>query len=563
MSLSTSRITSLSSWLPFLVIVMAVLAASLCFLWPTPHEFPMDDTYIHFVYAQNLAEQGKLMFNSPGEQGVGSTSLLWVLLLAGGHRLGLSMHVLAKVLGMASLATVGVGLYVLLRLIWRPVLALAGALLVVLSGHMLWFALSGMETMLFLALGVLALLAYREERWGCLGVALGLLPLTRPEGVALAIVVGCVDLWRHRTLRREIIMTGLICALICGPWFGYLLWRTGHVVPTSAIGKQLTFSVGTRVIAERNGILAAIGRFPALVYVGSWVIYLLEFVLGGMSLPQPHIPFGALLGYPDYTMSLWAIVGWVGVIVPLLFVVVRRVSAFRRWSNWGQDRERRPLLIFLLWGVLHNLIYMLFMPVPGTASRYGALNHVLLWLALTMGFVSFVHRTRLRLWLAGGLLIIATANTLYWNGVYDANLDHMQNVRIPAAHFVRDNLPSGKQCAAYDIGALRYYSQCPIVDMCGLIDPNGGQQFLKGTYARYLVENEIDCLILPGRAEAMDEGWFDFAELLGLKTTLFEMHQVTAFEIDHERWLQGYLPTNNYQDSVVIYRIVAVDLADE
>ncbi|MCP4536753.1 MAG: hypothetical protein GY832_06370 [Chloroflexi bacterium] len=551
----------LPSWLSFVIIVMAVLISSLCFLWPAPREFPMDDTYIHFVYAQNLAEQGKLMFNFASEEGVGSTSLLWVLLLAGGHKLGLSMHVLAKVLGIASLATVGVGLYRLLRPIWHPVQALVGSLLVVLSGHMLWFSLTGMETMLFLALGILALLVYRDKRWVWLGLTLGLLPLARPEGLALAVAVGCVELWRHREIKRNIIVIGLICTMVCGPWFGYLLWRTGHVVPTSAIGKQLSFAVGTQMLAERNALVAILGSFSTLAYVSSWVLYLLVFALGGIALPQPHIPIGTLVDQPDYTLSIWAIVGWVGVIAPLLWMAVRRTSAPRRWLGWLQDQERRPMIVFLVWVLLHNLGYIMFMPIPGTASRYGAVNHIVLWLALTLGLAHFARRARLRLWLAGGLLAITVANSVYWNGVYDANLDHMQNARIAAAHFVRDNVSLEDQCAAFDLGAVRYYGKRPLVDLAGLIDPNAGQRFLEGDFDRYLVENGIDCLILPGRTGATDGGLFDFAEVMGLKTTsLFEMRQVAVFEIDHERWLQGYLPTNNYHNAVTVYRIMTTDL---
>jgi hypothetical protein len=566
MSLSdfTLRFASLPSWLPSAIIVMAVLAASLWFLWPAPLEFPMDDTYIHFVYAQNLAEQGRLMFNFASEKGVGSTSLLWVLLLTGGHVLGVSMHVLAKGLGIASFATVGVGLYLLLHPICRPLPAFTGALLVALSGNMLWFALSGMETILFLALGVLALLIYREKRWGWLGVALGLLTLTRPEGLTLAAVIGCAEIWRHRGIRRGIVITGLICLLICGPWFGYLLWRTGHVLPTSAVGKQLTFAIGTRLIVERNESLAALGRFPALIYVGLWLVYLLEFALGGMSLPPPYIAIGAVVGNPNYALSLWAIVGWAGVIIPLLFAAGRRVGALHRWPDWVQDRERRPMIVFLVWTALHNLSYMLLMPVPGTASRYGALNHLALWLALTLGLLSFVRHARLCLWLAGGLIVITTANMGYWNGVYDANLDYMRNVRVAAAHFMRENFSPDEQCAASDVGAIRYYSQRPIVDLCGLIDPSASQWFLEGKYDRYLVENGVTCLILPGRTGATDEGWFDFAEIMGLTTTpLFEIRRVTVFEIDHDRWLQGYLPTNNYQATVTIYRLLATDSSNE
>jgi hypothetical protein len=551
------RAASLPPSFSLAIIVATILVASLVFLWPAALEFPMDDTYIHFVYAQNLAEQGRLMFNAADERGVGTTSLLWVLLLAGGHSLGLSMHVLAKVLGMASLAIIGVGLNFLLRPIWGPIPALGAAMLVAVSGNMLWFTLSGMETALFPALGVLALLAYREERWPWLGVCLGLMTLTRPEGLALAVAIACVDLWRHRTIRRSILVTGLICALICGPWFGYLLWRTGYVLPTSGVGKRLTTSLGIRLVAERSESLGALGRLPALIYVGLWVFYLLEFTLGGMAFPPPHFRVGAALSNLDYTVSLWAIVGWVGVITPLLIAAGRRVSGLRRWSDWIQDHDRRPMVVFLIWIGLHNLVYIVFLPVPGTASRYGALNHVALWLALTMGLMSFARYNRLWPWLAGGLITVAITNTVYWNGVYDANLDHMQDVRIAAARFVRHQIFPDNQCAAHDIGAVRYHGQRPIVDLCGLIDPDAHRWYQEGKYDRYLVQHDVDCLILPGRIGAADEGWFDAAEVMGFTTTsLFQMRQAAVFEIDHDRWLQGYLPTSNYQATVVIYELV-------
>ena len=256
----------------------------------------MDDTYIHFVYAQNLSEQGKLFFSLPDEKGVGSTSILWVLLLASGHKLGLPMHGLAKALGILSLATVGVGLHELLDPIWRRLPAMAGALLIVLSGNMIWFALSGMETMLFLGLGVLALLIYRKELWGWLGIVLGLLILTRPEGLALVVAIACIELWRNKGMQRGFVFASLIGLIICGPWFGYLLWRTGYILPTSAIGKQLTFSIGTRVVTGMSGSLAVLGRFPALVYVFLWPVYLLEFALGGIALPPPRIVVGNVIG---------------------------------------------------------------------------------------------------------------------------------------------------------------------------------------------------------------------------------------------------------------------------
>ncbi|MCK5317779.1 MAG: hypothetical protein KAJ55_07680 [Anaerolineales bacterium] len=552
-----SRFELLPSWFSPTIIVFAVVLVSIAFLHPSYVEFPMDDTYIHFVYAQNLSEQGKLYFSLTDEIGVGSTSLLWVLLLASGHKLGLSMHGLAKFLGLLSLATVGVGLYELVKPISRRLPALAGALLVVLSGNMIWFALSGMETMLFLGLGVLALLIYQKELWGWLGIVLGLLILTRPEGLALVVAIACIELWRNKGIQRGFVIASLIGLIICGPWFGYLLWRTGYILTTSAIGKQLTFSIGTRVVADISRSLAMLGRFPALVYVVLWPIYLLEFALGGIALPPPRIVVGNVVGNANYTISTWAFVGWIGVVLPLLIAAGRRVSDFRRWPLWISDRARRPMVIMLFWAVLHNLSYMVFMPTPGTASRYGAINHMILWLALGLGLLCLPYR-RLRLWMTGGLIIIAAANILYWNGVYDANLDHMQNVRITAAQFIRDNFSPDERCAASDIGAIRYFSKRPIFDLGALVDPDAGQRFLDGSIDHYLVENGVTCVVLPGRRGTTAEGWFDMAEIMGLTTTpLFDMELITAFDIDFERWLQGYLPTNNYQASVTIYRLVA------
>jgi len=535
----------------------AAVIVSLVFLWPSFSAFPMDDTYIHFVYARNLAEQGKLIFNFADEKGVGTTSILWVLLLAAGWKLGIGFPLLAKALGIASLATLGIGLFLLLRPLWRPLPAFLAALLVATSGNMVWFALSGMETMLFLAAGVLALLAYRGGRWAWLGLALGLLTLIRPEGLALGLAVAVVELFRERRLRQGPLLSALICFLICAPWFGYLLWRTDSPVSTSGLGKQLSSSVALSYILDGSGAPAAINRLAGLIYLGAWAAYLLLFNLGGMALPSPHIAVGTVAS-SSYSVSVWSAVPW-GVAILLLFVAARRLVAFHRWRSWMQDDVRRSLFVLLAWDVLHNLCYMLFLPVPGTASRYGALNYVVLWLALVAGLLTLARFPRVVLGLATALIAVAGANTVYWNAVYDANLEHMHAVRIMAARFVRDTFPPRQLCAAYDVGALRYYSERPIVDLGGLIDPNAVQVFESGATDQYLLDQGVSCLVLPGRSGRTDEGWFDFARILGLTTSrLIRLHLVNAFEIDRSRWLQGYLPTVNYQASVTIYRIEKV-----
>jgi hypothetical protein len=546
--------SQLPLWLPIALFSGSVLALSLLFLWPSFSAFPMDDTYIHFVYARNLADRGLLFFNSANEAGVGTTSILWVLLLAAGLKLGISSAFLAKLLGVASLIVVSVVLYVLLHPIWGPRPALLAAWLVAISGNMLWFALSGMETVFFLAVGALALLAYRGRRWVLLGVALGSLALIRPEGLALAGAVAAVDVIHRRRLSRDLIVSAVVCFVIFAPWALYLLWRTGSPVSTSGAGKQLSATVGMAYVASQAGLPTWLAGSPALIYVGSWVSYFLLFTLGGMALPPPYLSVGALASN-TYQISVWSIASWI-LAATLLYEAGRRFLSGSPWRTWLEDDTRRLLLVLVVWTVLHNICYMIFLPVPGTASRYGALNHVILWLALVAGLLAFVPRPRLLFAMSCALVVIASANSWYWNRVYDANLDHMQNVRIQAAQFIRHDLPAGDLCAAFDVGALRYFSQRPILDLGGLIDPNATSVFDSGTADRYLLEHGVSCVILPGQAGRTDEGWFDIARILGLSTShLIDLRLIRVFAIDRERWLLGYLPTLNYQASVAVYQM--------
>jgi hypothetical protein len=199
---------------------------------------------------------------------------------------------------------------------------------------------------------------------------------------------------------------------------------------------------------------------------------------------------------------------------------------------------------------------MILLPIPGTASRYGAVNYIVLWVGIVAGFSSLA-RVSLRRWAVGlFLFIIVVANGLYWNRVYDANIEHMVDARIAAAQYVRENFSEGELCAAFDVGSLRYYSGRPLVEIAALIEPDGADKFLEGGADDYIVEHGDTCLVLPGSTGQGSEGILDFASIMGLTDSpLFEMELVKVFEIDHDRWLLGYLPTVNYQASVTIYRL--------
>ena len=550
-----ARLERLPHWVIPTLIAILTVSVALAFLWPSPIAFPMDDTYIHFVYAQNLATHGKLFFSFPDEKGVATSSLLWVLLLAGGNLIGIPMFLLAKILGIASLACVGVGIYLLMRPIWTPLKAASAALLVSLSGNMIWFSLSGMETMLFLALGILCLLSYRAGRWGGLGFLLGLLTLTRPDGLFLIAALGLVELFSQRCLRRGFVTAASVAVLLAAPWFLYLKWRTGSFLPTSAAAKQFGTAVAVKFLLEKYNLPVQFGFLSRLTYPVMWIGYLLEFALGGMALPPPRFTVGGMPQSTGFAFSLWAIPGC-ALIISLVYSAGRKMFTRQCWSTWLADANRLPIWALVIWMFLHNLAYMILLPIPGTASRYGALNYIVLWVAVVAGFSSFVKRPWVSAALAAFIALTAISNTLYWNRVYDANIEHMIKVRIAAAQYVRDDLPAEENCGAFDVGAMRYFSGRPIVELAALVDPQAVTWLERGDGDRYIVEHNVTCLILPGHTGDSSEGLLDFAEIMGLKNSpLFEMKLVKVFEIDHERWLLGYLPTVNYQASVTIYQL--------
>jgi hypothetical protein len=324
---------------------------------------------------------------------------------------------------------------------------------------------------------------------------------------------------------------------------------------------MFTNQVAIEYAVGENGNLSALGAFQALIYIFLWLTYLLEFGLGGASLPGPHLPAGKILGIDEYTISIWAIFG-LGVFLVVFYRAFTRLAKPEKWADQVRNTSVRPMLAFILWVFLHNLAYMVFLPLPGTASRYGAVNYLALWMAVVVGLDSFPVGSPRKKWMTGAVILIVAANTFYWNQVYDANLVHMQNVRIQAAEFLRDSHSPAVKCAAADIGAIRYFSEQPVLDLGALVNPEAKEWYLRGAIDRYLITNDINCLVIPGRSGTREEGWLDVAGILGLSNSHFiDLEQKAVFEIDRETWLRGYLPTHNYQASVVVYQVVKQPLS--
>ena len=142
-----------------LLAALAAVAHALTFL----DSGPFDDDYICYRYARNWVEGRGLVFN-PGERFEGFTNPLWVMLLAGGWKLGITPLVTSLTL---SILAAGVAAWALGEA-WRartsgatwPVPAL---LLAALPGFA-WHGACGLGTTLLAALLALWFLAWERAR---------------------------------------------------------------------------------------------------------------------------------------------------------------------------------------------------------------------------------------------------------------------------------------------------------------------------------------------------------------------------------------------------------------
>jgi hypothetical protein len=191
-------------------------------------DFLIDDAYITFRYARNLAEGHGLVFNTVGERVEGFSNLLWALLLALGLKLGVTPEVLSRALGFPA----GLAVLFLVRDATRRVLgedpasrwlSLVPVAFLALNRSFAAWTTGGLETRLHALLVVLAAwLLDREVRRGAGPpislVAIAALVLVRVDGFVQVVFlsVGWLAWNRGRPGRRGWILMGTALAVLIG-----------------------------------------------------------------------------------------------------------------------------------------------------------------------------------------------------------------------------------------------------------------------------------------------------------------------------------------------------------
>ena len=205
-----------------------------------------DDAFITYRHADNLRRWRGMSYNA-GERVEGTSTFLFTILLALIMACGGAAEPWSRILGGASFCGLVVVTYLLVRKVisdsGSAFLALGAAALVAASTPLAYWGASGMETLLFALLVMIAvsLEILQKPSWP---VFAGFAALTRPEGVAFAgmlILMQWAEGLTRRTLRpatRAALRSTAKFLAVFGPVVVFRLLYFGELMPNSVIAKS-------------------------------------------------------------------------------------------------------------------------------------------------------------------------------------------------------------------------------------------------------------------------------------------------------------------------------------
>ncbi|MDD5019305.1 MAG: hypothetical protein PHH75_01370 [Candidatus Omnitrophica bacterium] len=376
--------------------------------------FPLDDTWIHFSFARNLAEHHGFGLN-PCEPSSGSTSPLWVVLLAFLNLLGLSFETAA--LGMGIFFVLLTALCVekiVFALTGEKKAAVAAALLVLLSGRFLWGALSGMEVALFSFLAACGICLHQKFLQGDRGSLLpalvfGLASLARPEG-HLLFVLACGDLCLRNIRRLKEVGPSV---------FSYV------VVYLAVVSSYLGFS---------------------------WIL--------------THRFFCS--SYYSKMLFTWRMEAWpyLKEYVSLVFLDNPFLAVFLFSGLWEGIRRRWGLLS--IWLVVFPLAASRVSPILIHHGRYLMPLIPFYVIAGFLGLHRLLHGRAYRIVLVMAI-VWSIAGVGLWGRTYATDSLSIYGQHYRAALWLRDHTDPQDAVASNDIGVISYVSGRYVVDLCGII----------------------------------------------------------------------------------------------
>ncbi|MDL1884576.1 hypothetical protein FBR01_13095 [Anaerolineae bacterium CFX8] len=466
---------------------------------------PLDDVYIHFQYAKQLAAGQPYVYNPGLPPSSGATSFLYPFILAAGYLLGfqgLNLGLWAMGIGALALAVSAWLVYRLARAGGAPErLAIALVPIFTFNGAVSWHFMSGMETglvVLFTLWVVYALTSdplsvHGEEgkpRFWQIIITATLLALIRPEGAILTLLAVGAAVLQWRLTPPPVHGVGEQRRFIRMRYVVFLL-------PLLAIGVQplVNLLVTGSAMASGNAAKSVFGIVPfewgeaVRRIIENFARMWGEFFTGTSPREGMYILPGMLLlaavglvclVRARHASSLRSRVFVALVILGWLVVGTLAVSTLDT-AFWHFKRYQMPFVALLF-------------PLAGWGT------------AVLSPQSSVLRRNQRQVFqiLAGVLSIILLASSLWmWPQFlhhYALNVSCVYLQPLQMARWLQANTPPDAVIAVHDTGLLRYEGERTTIDMVGLTTPGAADYWRSGpgAVAEFLMNTRPDYIAAYG-----------------------------------------------------------------
>lgn len=402
------------------------------------YHWAYDDPFITYRYAQNIAHGLGMVYN-PAQRVLSTTSPLFAIFLAAGSFLWSDLPHLANLSGAFSLALGGLFLFDLAHAWKTPEVGWVG--LILYPANPLLVSTLGSEVPLYLAFCLGAFAFYARKRYLPAAVLSGLAVLTRPDGVLVPVLLGIDYLVRQRdNIPWKAILAFLAITL---PWLAFAWIYFGSPLPVTLGAKQ---HQGSLVISQ-------------------------GFIPGFINLLESYARI-----WPYWLAAGLCLLG-----IFTLFAYARRWLLFFSWT----------LLYFAAYASLGVSSYFWYYAplVPGFAVAAG-LGITILTRTIPGQTPKTAGPPGKLSWKLPGWISRAAAAALLTAIFLAQGKELLQlrsqvnpKVRIyqAAGEWLEANTPPNAAVGTQEVGIIGYYSQRPMVDFAGLIQPEVATQLTPNT----------------------------------------------------------------------------------
>lgn len=340
--------------------------------------FFADDSLITIRYAQRLIDGHGLTWTD-GIKVEGYSNLLWVLTLAFFGKLGANMILVARVLGVLFAVT---NIYLLIQYANKRykdapiILSIVLFFFSVSSGVAVW-AIGGLENSLVSMLTLHSIIRYldykkfREIRYlWYASVSLGLLCITRPDGVLLSVMIGIYHLISNRNeLKKAIVSLSKLAIFPIILYFGQLIFRIayyGELVPNTALVKvnPSFYHAWTGMFYNLRFLKSNFSMFILAASCLSYLVYkkkdsglLFVLILGIWFLYIVVIGGDFFFAFRHHLFT----------IIVFMLVIIDGLGTFLSKNNLSNNKKR--LAVILLSPLLLFYVYQQIMDDNNTRSR--------------------------------------------------------------------------------------------------------------------------------------------------------------------------------------------------